>query len=264
MMTLENSLFFLSFLIYLISAVIFLAASWFQSGKALRPGFNFFSVALLVHTAALTARSLAGGRLPFATMYEFTLFMTWGLALLYFFVGFKHKFYSPGVIILPLEVLLLGYAATAKAPAGPLVPALQSVWLQFHVITAIGAYSFFALSCAAAILRLTRGGVENPTFASVNQDKLIYYLIATGFPFMTLVLITGAVWAEEVWGSWWNWDPKETWALITWLIYAIYLHLCRAGKWDARTRAWVAVAGFGAVIFTLIGVTLLMPGAHSY
>lgn len=95
-------------------------------------------------------------------------------------------------------------------------------------------------------------------------DKILYRVIVFGFLFLTLVLITGAVWAEQVWGAWWSWDPKETWALITWLVYALFLHGRFTRGWQGRRTAWLAILGFVAVIFTLFGVTWLMPGMHSY
>ncbi|OPX91288.1 MAG: Cytochrome c biogenesis protein CcsA [Pelotomaculum sp. PtaB.Bin013] len=260
----ENDLFFAALITYLISSVLYLAAFWFQAGRALRAGTGFFAAGLALHTAALAARSLAGGHLPFASMYEFIIVFCWGLAVLYLIGCRRFKIHIAGVVVLPLEVLFLGYALTVKTAAGPLIPALQSVWLQLHVAAAVLAYGFFALSFAAAILYLWQKGKDGTFVSDRNLDRLIYYFIAAGFPFMTLVLVTGAIWAEEVWGSWWNWDPKETWALITWLIYAVYLHFRRARQWEGRFAALIAVIGFAAVVFTLIGVTLLLPGAHSY
>lgn len=263
-MLLENNLFFITFLLYLASAILYLAYFWLQADKALRLGISLFTVALASHTIALIIRSLAGGRLPFASIYEFILVFSWGVAVLYLLACGKYKIHTTGAVVLPLEVLLVGYALTVKTAAAPLVPALQSMWLKLHVGSAVLAYSFFALSFAASALYLWQGRKDSLPFPLQNIEKVIYYFIAAGFPFMTMVLITGSVWAEEVWASWWNWDPKETWALITWLIYAIYLHLSRTRQWSGRVAAWVALWGFAAVIFTLFGVTFLMPGAHSY
>lgn len=283
MSSLENSLFFITFFLYLISASVYLAFFWFRLDKALKAAAIIFAAALALHSAALAARCISGGRLPFANMCEFLLVFSWGLSVLYFASCSRYKMYSAGIIILPLQVLIFGYALTTKTAASPLVPALQSVWLYIHVAAAVVAYSFFTLSFATAVFFLWQerkenfgnyGGVLAPLgavdyknhslFTQQGLDKLVYSLIAAGFPFMTMVLITGAVWAEEAWGAWWNWDPKETWALITWLIYAIYLHLRRTRQWSGRVAAWVALSGFLAVIFTLFGVTLLVPGAHSY
>jgi ABC-type transport system involved in cytochrome c biogenesis permease subunit len=261
---LENNLFFLAFLLYLLSSILYLAFFWFKADRSHCAGLVIFVLAFTMHTAALAARIMEGGRLPFANLYEFLLVFSWGLAVIFLFGCWRYKIYFTGVLVLPLEILLLGYALTVKTGAAPLVPALQSIWLQFHVAAAIFAYGLFALSFAASAMYLIQRGKDDIFMPAKSLDSLIYKLIATGFPFMTLVIITGAIWAEEAWGTWWSWDPKETWALVTWLIYALYLHFRRSRQWSGRAAAWVSLAGFAAVIFTLVGITLLMPGAHSY
>ncbi len=95
-------------------------------------------------------------------------------------------------------------------------------------------------------------------------DQNIYKLVVIGFIFLNIVIITGAVWAEEAWGKWWSWDPKETWSLVTWIVYAIYLHARHTREWKGRKTAWMAVLGFLVVLFTLFGVSVLLPGLHSY
>jgi ABC-type transport system involved in cytochrome c biogenesis permease subunit len=137
----------------------------------------------------------------------------------------------------------------------PLVPALQSYWLFFHVALCFLAYGSFAVSFGVSLSYLfTR---------EVSLDELTYRSIAIGFVLLALGIITGAVWAHYAWGAYWSWDPKETWALITWLIYALYLHL-RAIGWRKKRSAWLAIIGFFAVIFTYLGVNFLLPGLHSY
>jgi len=185
----------------------------------------------------------------------------------------------------------MGYASMLSKDIQPLMPALQSFWLQLHVFTAIFSYGAFGVSFALAILYLVTGGrdaappedaEQKPAYPEAGGsgegkgllnwiipvprviDRLIYGTAAFGFTFLTMVLITGAVWAEEVWGRWWGWDPKETWALITWIIYLFYLHARLSLGWHGRRGAWLACLGFVAVLFTLIGVTYLLPGLHSY
>lgn len=142
------------------------------------------------------------------------------------------------------------------------MPALQSRWLEIHVITAIIAYGAFALSCCLGILYLVKA--KSAERGLDKLDAALHWSVVVGFPFMTLVLISGAVWAEEVWGRWWSWDPKETWALITWLIYAGYLHARKTYGWQGKKAAIMAIVGFAAVLFTFFGVSLLLPGDHSY
>jgi len=261
---LMSSVGLITFFAYLAAAIIFMAVFWFNSFKLRRTSLYAFYLALALHTFLLVQRTISSGQLPFSSLYEFILVFAWGCAVLYLYASSRLSFYHLGMVVLPLEVFLLGYGFTMDSSLRPVVPALQSMWLQLHVGTAILAYGLFALSFAAALLYLYQGKLETPYLPQDKTAKMIYNFIAAGFPFMTLVLITGAVWAEEVWGSWWSWDPKETWALITWLIYVIYLHLYKTQQWRQQVSAWLSVVGFAAVIFTLFGVTLLMPGVHSY
>lgn len=230
-------------------------------------------------TAGLTLRSLAAGRWPFASLFEFLLLFALGTAALTVLVAVRHRLPEVAPFTLLLIVGLTAYAAVIARPAEPLVPALQSYWLQFHVVTAVLAYGSFALACALALVYLARGRgpEEGPPVPAATPARsatgapsarglegLTYRLVAFGFALLTLAIVTGAVWAEEVWGAWWSWDPKETWALVTWLVYAFYLHVCAVRGWRGRRAAWLAVLGFALVLFTLLGVTLLLPGLHSY
>jgi cytochrome c-type biogenesis protein CcsB len=148
----------------------------------------------------------------------------------------------------------------------PLIPALQSNWLVAHVFTCFLGYAGFAVSFVAAILLLVSRASAN--IASVLPDKrlldeIVYRSILIGFPLLTLGIITGAAWAEHAWGSYWSWDPKETWSLITWLVYAGFLHARLSRGWSGRRTALLSVIGFFAVMFTYFGVNYL-PGLHSY
>lgn len=259
-----GSILFIAFFFYLAGAIAFLASYWFESGKAMRAGVILLSAAFVLQTLGLMLRGLAAGRLPSSSLYEFMLLFSWGISLIYLLAGRRYKFQATGLVVAPLQVILMAYGLTGLQEVQPLVPALQSVWLQIHVVMAITAYSLFALSFASALLFLFNDKRQNKLLMNFDAQKVSYQAATWGFPFMTLVLLTGAIWAEQVWGAWWTWDPKETWALITWFIYAIYLHLYRGQPWTARAKAWVAVAGFAAVMFTLLGVSFLLPGVHSY
>lgn len=311
MLALEQNLHSLAFAAYFLAAVLFLLRLWIRRDDL--PGFGFLltAAALLLQTEALAARTAAAGRLPFSSFYEFLTLFAWGSALVFLFMFRRYRIAEAGVLILPLIVGILGYASLLSKDIQPLLPALQSFWLQLHVLTAIFAYGAFAVSFALAVLYLaseeSRGATsgrgtgeklpkpagdrhsaadrarenQNPVgdkerpnegkgpFAWLLPappvlDRLIYGTAAFGFTFLTLVIVTGAVWAEKVWGRWWGWDPKETWAFITWLIYLFYLHAHLNLGWCGRRGAWLACLGFAAVLFTLIGVTYLLPGLHSY
>ena len=224
---------------------------------------GIFWLALLSLTVAVLARIVETGRLPFASMYEFILIFTW--AILAIFVITRQKFHSPIFDLLSniLVVLLLLAASFLPSEARPLMPALQSTWLHIHVLTAITAYGSFAIAFCLAGVYLVQ---ENSKATSElrHLDQLIYRLVVLGFVFLSLVIITGAVWAEQVWGNWWTWDPKETWSLVTWLVYAAYLHARRTYNWKGRKSAIMVIIGFVVVLITLFGVNLILPGLHSY
>ncbi len=150
------------------------------------------------------------------------------------------------------------------------MPSLQSNWLFFHVGTAVFSYGAFAIACAVSVMYVIRDNMKNDSFTQQNLpqfhelDQISYRAIAFGFFMLTLVISTGAIWAERAWGRYWRWDPKETWSFITWVIYAIYLHVRLNRKWKNRKVAWYAIIGLGAIIFTFVGVNTLMSGYHSY
>ncbi len=210
----------------------------------------------------LGLRTVEAGRLPLANMYEFSVLMVMVILLGYFFV--RRSINNP-VFDLAMGVMLtMLFAMLGSLPSElrPLMPALQSRWLSAHVATAILAYSAFAIAFCLGIIYLIQADREERVLKVI--DRKIYRLVVWGFALLTLVIITGAVWAEEVWGNWWSWDPKETWSLVTWVVYATYLHARRTSEWRGRKSAWLVVIGFIVVLFTLFGVSILLPGLHSY
>ena len=221
---------------------------------------------------AVGARMAEMGRLPVNNVYEFTLMFSMMVFLFTVFWLFRIKIYPVAAITLAIVAVLLGISFVIADSAAPLMPALQSKWRVIHVMTAIIAYSAFAVSFGIGIYYLivmpTKNKMDKLTPELVERgdklEKSMYNIVVVGFVFLTLLIITGAAWAEEAWGAWWSWDPKETWALITWIIYAIYLHLHLKPAWRGRKGCILCVVGFACVIFTLVGVSYLMGGLHSY
>mgnify|MGYP003574677119 CR=1 FL=1 len=169
------------------------------------------------------------------------------------------------------------YAMAYEQAPLPLVPALQSNWLTYHVITCFIGYAAFALACGVSIMYLIKVGKEEKSaeespaggilgiFPSTKVlDDLNYKAIMLGFPMLTLGIITGAAWANYAWGTYWSWDPKETWSLIVWFIYAAFLHARFTRGWVGRRAAWLSIFGFAATIFCYLGVNLVLSGLHSY
>ncbi|HHV65464.1 MAG TPA: c-type cytochrome biogenesis protein CcsB [Peptococcaceae bacterium] len=265
----EIGLNFAVFICILISIIISTVALW-KAGKNIEKiAFGLLVLAFFLLTASLSVRSFNLGRLPFANLYEYTFVFVWGILLLYALSRSKLHSALFTLLVAFLTFVLLSFGSTMPSEAKPLLPALQSYWLRLHVGTAIISYSAFALSFCLAIMYLIKEKAKGADFPGIlppleKLDKLQHLAIIVGFSFLSLVLITGAIWAEEVWGKWWSWDPKETWALITWLIYAAYLHCRQRRNWKGKKASILAIVGFLVVLFTLYGVSFLMSGYHSY
>jgi cytochrome c-type biogenesis protein CcsB len=216
-------------------------------------------------TASLLFRTVATGHGPFANMYEFSIAFAWGTLAMYLYFERRYHQRVLGIVALPIALLLLLYAMTIPATIEPLVPALQNnLLLSVHVAVAIVAYGTFTVAFGAAILYLIQG--ENGRRGLPRRellDEISYKAVMVGFPFLTLTIVLGAVWADVAWGTYWSWDPKETASLVTWLIYGSYLHARVVRGWRGERAAWLLILGFAATLFTYFG-NLFFGGLHSY
>ena len=216
-------------------------------------------------SAWLVFRTIAVGHGPFANMYEFSVSFAWGTLGAYLLFERRYHLRTLGLIALPVALAMLLYATTIPSTSEPLVPALQNnLLLTVHVAVAIIAYGSFSIAFGAALLDLIqpetgRRGLPRPEIL----DEISYRAVVVGFPFLTLVIVLGALWAEVAWGTYWNWDPKETASLVTWLIYGAYLHARVVRGWRGRRSALLLMVGFGATLFTYFG-NLFFGGLHSY
>ncbi len=211
---------------------------------------------------AIIFRGIQTKRFPIINLYESIIFLVWGIILLS--IIFHKKLPLVETIITGLiNVALLGAATLLppweKAPHY-LIPALQSWWLYIHVTTSFLSYSGFTIAAIFAFLYLLQKDKNKRRII----DEISYKLITVSFPLLSLGIITGAIWAHYAWGRYWSWDPKETWSLITWIIYAGYLHARITKGWSGRKTAWWLILGFMATVFTFLGVNYLLPGLHSY
>ncbi len=215
--------------------------------------------------AFLVFRTIATGHGPFANMYEFSIAFAFGILAAYYWFETRYHQRILALVALPVALALMLYALSIPSTIEPLVPALQNnLLLSVHVATAIVAYGSFTIAFAAAILFLIqpaggRWGLPKPEVL----DEIGYKAIVVGWPFLTLVIILGAVWADVAWGRYWGWDPKETASLVTWLIYGAYLHARVVRGWRGSKAAWLLIVGFGATLLTYFG-NLFFGGLHSY
>jgi cytochrome c-type biogenesis protein CcsB len=235
---------------------------------------------VLVETAALLLRwyesyQMGIGRAPLTNLYESLVFFAWTIAIVYLLMERKFKIKTAGAFVTPFPFIIMAYASLNPNEIQPLVPALQSNWLISHVVTCFVGYAAFAVSFGVSFLYLFKvnaenrpaknpGGLLNYLPASDLLDEVGYKTIAIGFPLLTIGIITGAFWANVAWGTYWSWDPKETWSLIVWLIYAAYLHARITKGWRGKKAAVLSIVGFSATIFCYLGVNLILSGLHSY
>jgi cytochrome c-type biogenesis protein CcsB len=234
--------------------------------------------AAMVHLAALVTRGLAAdpARVPWGNMYEFTLTATFVVVALYLLMHrrFALDWMAPVITLFVLAVLMVDVLVLYE-PVTPLRDALQSPWLVIHVVAAIlatGAFTMGGMVSALYLVKeraLARGRGQTGYLARVPSlaglDRLAYRWHAFAFPVWTFaVLITGPIWAHQAWSSYWNWDPKEVCAFITWVLYAAYLHARSTAGWRDKKAAWINVAGFVAMVFNLFFINLVTVGLHSY
>jgi cytochrome c-type biogenesis protein CcsB len=206
------------------------------------------------------------GRPPFSNMFESLVLFAWATVLVYLVVRMRLRVPVLGAAVALMAAATLAYASSFGSDIEPLVPALRSNWLTFHVFTCFLGYSAFAVSFIAAIIYLiiTRRAGAAPEQPGAVLEPVMASTVAFGFIFLTIGVITGAIWANSAWGTYWSWDPKETWSLITWFIYAGFLHCRYIRGWTGRRAAWISIIGFLSVLFTYVGVNLLLSGLHSY
>ncbi len=217
------------------------------------------------------------GHAPVSNLYEVFILLFCVVCVIYLALERRHQARGLGAFVMPIVAVGVFFAiwleSIGQSDIKPLVPALQSYWMKIHVPLNFVGYGAFAVACAAGMAWLLRNRLEerNPdarvlrVLPSLKQlDALAYKSVAIGFPAFTLATILGAAWAAEAWGGYWSWDPKETWALIVWLVYGAYLHARFSHGLQGKTLAWWCVIGFLVTIFCFVGVNMYLSGLHSY
>jgi cytochrome c-type biogenesis protein CcsB len=242
-----------------------------------RIGVALTVVAAALHLAGVVSRAFATepARVPWGNMYEFTVTGALSVTLIYLALLRRLRLRWMGLFLTLFQVVVLMLAnLTLEQQAGPLVPALHSYWLVIHVgaaILATGAFAVGALTSAMFLVRERMGERWAPLLQRIpdadSLDRLSYRVHAIGFPLWTFAaLIAGPIWAEYAWGAYWNWDPKEVWAFITWVVYAAYLHARATAGWKGRAAAIIALIGFATLLFNFIGINFFFGASsmHSY
>ncbi|MBR6321255.1 MAG: c-type cytochrome biogenesis protein CcsB [Lachnospiraceae bacterium] len=266
----ENVLFSISMWVYFASMILYFLFAVLKKDLISKIAVGVQILGLALQTAAMIFRGIGAHRIPLTNQYEFAAAFSWGLSLVSLIFILRFRFSLLGVFASPIVFLIIGYAAMQDRTVHELMPALKSYWLGFHVSTAIVSYGAFGVSFVLGIIYLLRGRMKADGFFDRHipkpekLDLIAYRSVALGLLFLTFTIITGAIWAKRAWGAYWSWDPKETWSLVTWVVYAVYLHLRLNRKWQGKPAAVFAVIGFISVLFTYVGVNTFLPGLHSY
>ncbi len=257
-----------------------------RSQRIGRSAVALTGLAAVVHGGSLVLRGSAAGRVPWGNMYEFTSAICFVAVAAWLVVLYRQRGSAAGLsgqrgsapglrrlgvfVLLPVVVLMFLGGTVLYAEAAPLVPALNSYWIAIHVSAAAGATGILVVSGVASVLYLVRerAGAASRTAASLPGsdvlDRLAYRTTVVAFPIWTFGVITGAIWAEAAWGRYWGWDPKETVALVAWVVYAGYLHARATAGWRGSRAAWINVLGLAVMMFNFFFVNIVVAGFHSY
>jgi cytochrome c-type biogenesis protein CcsB len=266
---------------YLFSSLLYVFLLVFKTPQLGRIATGCTAFAFLLQTLGISWRwiesyQLGYGRAPLTNMYESLVFFAWTIIAIYLVIEKKFATRAIGPFAVPMAFLAMAYASFAgniDKTISPLVPALQSNWLIAHVVTCFIGYAAFAIAATLGVMYLSKAhSSSEPAASNKNQflpslvllDDLTHKTMIFGFIWLSVGIITGAIWANSAWGTYWSWDPKETWSLITWFFYAITLHARYTRGWSGKRLALLALCGFASVMFTYFGVNFLLSGLHSY
>ena len=269
----ESSLFLITFILYILSAFFYFFFLFSKKENLAKTGFGIAFLGLLIHTLALVSRTFESGHAPFTNMYESISFLAWSSILAFIIIEGKYKIRKAGPYFMLIVLALMAIASSPLMPkeATPLIPALQSYWLWLHVSVTLLGEAFFTVAFVISVIYLVadsrekKGKATKSGLSAGKLDSISYRCIAIGFPLFTLGgLVFGMIWAHYAWGRYWGWDPKEVWTLITWFVFALYLHMRIVFGWKGRRPAYIAILGFLSALFTYFGVNYLLAGLHSY
>ena len=261
-------------LTFYFAATIVSITELFKSTKITsRIMFSLAAIGFTIHTANIIFRYVTAGHIPITNAHEATSFFSWSIVFIFFILQFRYRIILLSSFIMPVVFILMLSSSMLPREIKPLSPVLQSYWLGIHTIFAFLGNAAFALAFGIGVMYLVQehyvkskhiGGLFERLPSLQTLDEINYRLITLGFPLLTLAIITGALWAQSAWGSYWNWDPRETWSLITWFIYAIVLHARLVAGWRGKRAALLSIIGFLTILAAFFGIKLLQKGLHVF
>lgn len=263
----------LALLCYVIGMAAGFGLIWQASRRTSRLENAALIAGFVAHAAAFVVRGVQSDALPVASLHESLSCFALFLAGCYLWVSLRNRVSILGAFINPLTVIITLWALLIIRPVEPHPPVLKSLWMPLHVLLSFAGHAMLAVTCGLGIMyllqeRLIKRKKVKGLFTRLPSlgkiDQLSYISLSIGFPLLTLGIITGSLWASVAWGAYWSWDPKETWSLITWFLYAALLHGRISVGWRGRRAAVLSIVGFAAIMFTFLGVNLLLTGLHTY
>jgi|ERR1039457_1484988 cytochrome c-type biogenesis protein CcsB len=264
----ETIFFWISIVIYSLAAGGYIHSVVFKNPRLLSKMAIFIIIGLLCHSAAIGDRYLAQGHLPWSGDYENSLMGSWFIIAATIFVSSRNRLLQGlAIVTVPMAILMMGYGYMRNPALAPMAASLKTFWLYIHVYFAWLAFGAYTLAMAAGVLYLMKSrnlasSRENPVyerFPSLERlDELIFNYVAFGFITGSIMISAGSIWAKDLWGSYWNWDPVETWSLLSWLVYGIAIHLRLTFNWGGRRLAWLVILALSTVIITFFGVNFMV------
>jgi cytochrome c-type biogenesis protein CcsB len=234
---------------------------------------SLVGIGFVFHTANIVQRYVIAGHIPITNFHESTSFFSWSIVLIFFMLQFRYKVSILCSFVMPIVFLLMLSSSMLPQDIRPLKPMLQSYWLIIHTVVAFLGNAAFALASGVGTMYLVQehyvkskqiSGIFGRLPSLQTLDAMNYKLITLGFPLLTLAIISGSLWAESAWGSYWSWDPREVWSLTTWFIYAIIVHARLIAGWRGRRAALLSIVGFLIILVTFFSITLLQKGSHVF
>jgi cytochrome c-type biogenesis protein CcsB len=263
----------LAFFAYFLATAGFMVYVFRQNKKAARVANGFIVCGFGLQAVSLIGRWVLLGQLPILNLPEALLFFGWTLAGSYLVLNYKFRLPIMGTFASPMVLALVAAGSCISGGLLRIEPVFQSLWLTFHLGTVFTGYAFWGLAFVAGVMyliqeRQIKSKQTGPIFRRMPSlqvlDNLNYFCLTLGFPMMTLGIITGSAYAQQVFGTYWRWDPKEVWSLILWLFYAALIHQRLTVGWRGRRAAVMSIVGFSVLCFTFVGVSLILPGYHSF
>ncbi|HKW45234.1 MAG TPA: c-type cytochrome biogenesis protein CcsB [Candidatus Eremiobacteraceae bacterium] len=260
-------------IVYVFAFAVFIGWWFFQNRVVLGAGAVLAVAGVVCQLASLGLRWYYSGHVPWNDLYgSLSVVVLWTVALFLTF-GARFKIWYAGPIVFALADMLLAYASGWNKGLEPLVPSLKSYWIVYHVPIVLAAYASFLIAFATSVLFLLKRRAEERAATatwltnvppSAKLDVVTYRVVAVGEILLTIGIVLGALWAHDAWGAYWQWDPKETAALVSWLVYAAYLHMHTRPSWRGANSAWTSIVGFASILFCYFGVNIWISGLHSY